>query len=81
MTVLVPLNEGFEGGGTAFWSSDSNASPAGSEPSLVLRPPAGTAIVFAGCMTHAAVAVVAGERCCVVASFSPADEADRQEEG
>ena len=49
-------------------------------PRLVLTPPPGTAIVFAGCITHAARAVKGGERCVLVASFSPADDEEEEQE-
>lgn len=69
LTVIVPLNASFEGGGTAFWSADNDDVK---EPSLLLIPPPGTAIVFAGNeVVHAAVEVTAGERFVLVASFSP----------
>ena len=81
LTILMPLSEAsdFEGGGTAFWSV-SDAGPGGSisvnegtvqEPTLVLRPPAGTAIIFGGDVTHAGKACTGGRRCIFVASFSP----------
>ena len=37
---------------------------------VVLRPPAGTALVFGGHTTHAGMPVVAGTRVCFVASFT-----------
>jgi len=82
LTILVPLSEAskdFDGGGTAFWSI-SDAGPGGSisvnegtmqAPTLVLRPPAGTAIIFGGDVTHAGKACTGGRRCIFVASFSP----------
>jgi hypothetical protein len=39
---------------------------------MVLTPPPGTALLFAGSVLHAGVAVTAGERSILVASFSPA---------
>jgi len=78
LTIIVPLNGAgsFTGGGTAFWSTEDgrDATAASSEPSFVLTPAAGTAVVFAGCVMHAAVAVQTGERCVLVASFSPTDD-------
>ena len=81
MTVLVPLSGGadFEGGGTAFWSAldtESSRRPGGSRadlpaPTMVLRPPAGAALLFGGDVTHAGVPVQSGQRCIFVASFSP----------
>ena len=80
--MLVPVSQpdGFEGGGTAYWArdqlDDDGAKPredAASAPRLTLTPPAGTALVFAGCVMHAARAVQSGERCVLVASFSPAE--------
>ena len=81
LTVLVPLSNAsdFDGGGTAFWST-SHADPGGlvsvndgpvQEPTLVLRPSAGTAIIFGGDVTHAGQVCTGGKRCIFVASFSP----------
>lgn len=78
LTVLVPLSspEDYEGGGTAFWSV-ADAGPGakhakeGATPTMVLRPPAGKALVFGGSVTHAGQAVIGGQRCIFVASFSP----------
>jgi hypothetical protein len=81
LTILVPLSGAseFDGGGTAFWSR-SDAGPGGSvsvnegtmqEPTLVLKPAAGTAIIFGGDVTHAGQACTGGRRCIFVASFSP----------
>lgn len=65
----------YEGGGTAFWSlrdagfkrklADTN------QPTLLLAPPAGTALIFGGQVTHAAQPLLSGERIVAVASFSP----------
>ena len=82
LTVLLTLSDGasFEGGGTAFWSShdviehrscrSDGRTLVPPTPSVVVRPPAGTAIVFCGEVTHAALTVTEGERCMFVASFS-----------
>ena len=89
LTILVPLNgeESFQGGGTAFWSNERAQKAAfisdkveKDRPDFVLVPPAGSAIVFAGCVTHAAVAVTGGERCILVASLSPASGEEPEEE-
>jgi len=72
LTVLIPLssiNE-FEGGGTAFWSSDSRGHRV-EGASIELRPDCGTVILFVGHVTHAGVAVEDGDRIVFVASFSP----------
>ena len=86
LTVLIPLTGGgrglFEGGGTGFWArscaeditlrrlgtvqDDVNAAA----PMLVLTPPAGTAMLFGGNVTHAGQEVTAGQRAVFVASFS-----------
>lgn len=51
----------------------SGAEPLGEPPSLMLRPVAvGSAILFGGSVTHAALPVVAGTRFVWVASFSAA---------
>lgn len=74
LTVLVPFSdpdEDFSGGGTAFWSpQDSRAGARESLPSVVLRPPAGTAMLFGGRVTHMGMEVSEGERVVFVASFS-----------
>ena len=61
LTILVPLSAAsadFEGGGTAFWST-RDAGPGGSinartmgAPTMVLRPPAGAALLWGGACTH-----------------------------
>lgn len=74
LTVLVPLvgAESHEGGGTAFWPRRLAAEAVTSDvkPTLVLRPPAGTALLFGGELTHAGLPVTAGHRAVLVASFS-----------
>ena len=41
----------------------------GVEPSLVMRPPAGSALLWRGHLTHAGLPVTSGERHVFVASF------------
>ena len=87
--ISLSSPEAFGGGGTAFWDArvadlkadmalDSSArwhrATGGAPPSLVLKPPAGTALLFGGDVTHAGVAVGSGTRCVFVASFSAAEE-------
>ena len=65
LTILVPLSEpekDFTGSGTSF-SADG-------EPSVVVRPSAGTALLFGGNLTHAGIPVKTGTRVVLVASFS-----------
>jgi len=71
LTVLLPLSQpcDFEGGGTSFWHQDSRGHRV-EAPSVVLRPPAGSALIFSGHVTHAGVPVDAGTRVAYVASFS-----------
>ena len=86
LTVLVPLtapSKDFEGGGTGFWSpqaggggggdvNDDNkgaAMPVG-DPTAILKPPLGSALVFGGDVTHAGMPVETGLRSVFVASFS-----------
>ena len=86
LTVLVSLSSRggeFKGGGTAFWSLQAASDPITgrgcfvSEPTMALCPPAGSALVFGGTVTHAGQPVLDGKRCVFVASFSPrSDEAD-----
>lgn len=69
ITILLVLSEQseFEGGGTAFWSHENSRLFAGklstslstaehTEPTMILRPPAGTALCFGGSVTHAGCA-------------------------
>ena len=55
--------------GTGFWAQDSLGHRV-EAPAIVLRPPAGTALLFGGHVTHAGMPVTAGERAVFVASFS-----------
>ena len=74
LTVLIPLSssdDAFSGGGTGFWPPLSRRSHAADdEPSLVLKPTVGTALLFNGDVTHAGLQVVSGTRGVLVASFS-----------
>lgn len=74
LTVLVPLsdalNGAFVGGGTAFWTTEQRSTASTTPPGSVVHAPAGTAIVFTGTVTHAALATLSGERTILVASFS-----------
>lgn len=56
LTILVVLSEAgdFKAGGTAFWSAADKLKQGGSlplKPTLVLKPPVGTAICFGGQVT------------------------------
>ena len=73
-TIRSPLPHA--SGGTAFWSerdagSQRSRAEAGGAPTLVLVPPAGSALVFGGTVTHAGIPVITGRRLVFVASFSP----------
>jgi len=73
LTVLVPLcdPDAYGSGGTAFWSEEARGMARESgPPSLVLRPAAGTALLFVGSVTHAGLPVSSGTRHVFVASFS-----------
>ena len=78
LTVLIPLSgpDAFGGGGTAFWTADdcSGNDPGHNAPFISLKPQAGTGILFGGSVVHAGQPITAGERCVLVASFSPVDE-------
>lgn len=78
LTILVPLSDNakYEGGGTAFWSEEARGpgrslANQGGPPTCVLQPPAGTALLFGGEVTHGALPVTSGERIVFVASFTP----------
>ena len=82
LTVLVSLSQPddeYTGGGTAFWShaasrsrnlSSSSGDNKALPPTLVVRPPAATVLLFGGTVTHAARPVLSGCRVVFVASFS-----------
>ena len=86
LTVIVPLTSpsAFAGGGTGFWPPQASAASAdGSDPdgdAVIVTPAAGDALVFGGDVTHAGMAITAGRRSALVASFStrtPDSPADR----
>jgi len=73
LTMLMPLCDpaAYGDGGTAFWSDEARgAAREAGPPSLVLRPAAGTALLFVGSVTHAGLPVTSGTRHVYVASFS-----------
>jgi len=72
LTILIPLSEpsvDFTGGGTAFWS-ESCPIEKKHDPSLILKPMAGTAILFGGTVSHKGLPTITGTRLVFVASFS-----------
>jgi hypothetical protein len=73
LTVLIPLttSDAFKGGGTGFWRADTNALQPRGPPTVSLAPPAGTALLWGGRLTHAGLPVEDGTRAVLVASFSP----------
>ena len=76
LTMLVPLStpeDDFSGGGTGFWARDTEHSGPNHAASTVLRPDAGSAIVFGGFgAVHAGLPLESGIRVVFVASFGPA---------
>lgn len=84
LTVLIPLaspTDDFDGGGTGFWAGnrevDENPQ---APPTMVLKPPPGSALVFGGDVTHSGMPVEDGCRSVFVCSFStrtPASAEDR----
>jgi len=80
LTILVTLNDSFEGGGTAFYvqgNEDDNERhgsekdpEAGMVPGSICRPPGGTAIIWGGALVHMALPVTTGMRAVYVGSFS-----------
>lgn len=85
LTVLIPLTspeDDFSGGGTGFWAGNRKVdeNPGGAEPTTVLKPTAGSALIFGGDVTHAGMAVETGYRSVFVCSFStktPVSQEDR----
>ena len=81
LTLLLPLSdagEEFDGGGTAFWPPGASlpAAKKGTQPPVaVLRPPAGTALLWSGTLVHAGAELTRGRRLVFVASFTPVEGA------
>ena len=76
ISLLVPLSphDDFTGGGTGFWSDERYDPLSPGPPTVVVRPPPGTAIVFAGNVVHSAHIVETGVRCCYVATWNLHEE-------
>ena len=86
MLIPLDSAGAFEGGGTAFWADSHDRPRESNEPPLemdakmerstwlpplhVLKPPAGTAIIFGGSVTHAGLPVTEGTRHLFVVSFT-----------
>lgn len=74
LSFLLPTspNDEFVGGGTGFWSDENydHSNPGTQPPTMVLRPPPGTGIIFAGETIHSAHPVLSGIRSCFVATFN-----------
>ena len=82
LTILIPLsdpNDDFSGGGTAFWSQPF-PQPGRHDASLVLRPEAGTVVLFGGQVQHAGLHIRSGTRVVFVASFSRLSKAGKESE-
>lgn len=72
LSIVIPLSDprqDFVGGGTAFWNQ-SNPVQGMDGPSLVLRPPPGTAMIWGGRVSHKGLRITEGRRVVFVASFS-----------
>jgi len=72
LTVLVTLSspDCFRGGGTGFWSRADSADDLTPTPSLVMRPPRGSVLLFGGGLMHSGLELETGSRAVFVASFS-----------
>ena len=78
LTLLVVLNDGFEGGGTAFYSGKEDDEEEEKKQEATIgeapfdkwaSPPAGTAIVWGAELLHMALPVTKGMRAVYVGSF------------
>jgi len=72
LTILFPLSIAgvdYVGGGTGFWEGSCGTKP-NLPPQVVLKPEPGTAMLFAGHVTHAGMPVIEGLRVVFVSSFS-----------
>ena len=80
LTALICLSvpeHDFQGGGTVFWEPKKCSSSAA--PVVMIRPPAGTVMLFGGTVTHAACAVTAGCRVMAVSSFGKKQQEEEDE--
>jgi hypothetical protein len=74
LTLLVVLNDAFEGGGTAFYAGEADQHDNEEENTdeafdKKASPPAGTAIIWGGDLRHMALPVTKGMRAVYVGSF------------
>ena len=86
LTILVTLSsiDAYDGGGTMFWPNGDSMGGSESvqpntedtDPAFIVRPPAGTALLFGGRVTHAGQTVLSGERGVFVCSLSLQDTAE-----
>lgn len=82
MTLLVVLEDADEGGGTAFYTSETdkereeqhgNPLLAAKKPERIERPPVGTAMIWGAKLIHSALPVSKGSRTVYVGSFDLVD--------
>lgn len=81
LTILIPLTDpaAFTGGGTGYWANNRGTSEnPDRDPDLVLKPKAGSALLFGGDVTHAGLAIQAGCRSVLVCSMSTRTPASRE---
>ena len=72
LSIVMPLSDpsvDFEGGGTAFWSQNFPKEGM-DDPSLILKPPPGTAMMWGGRVSHKGMHLRRGTRVVFVVSFS-----------
>jgi hypothetical protein len=72
LTLLVVLNDSFEGGGTAFYchhDDDDDGESVMKIPDRIERAKSGTAIIWGGSMSHMGLPISAGQRAIFVGSF------------
>ena len=90
LSILIPLSSSendkeFVGGGTAFWNQ-SHPIENMDVPSIILKPPPGTALLWGGRVSHKGMKITQGKRVVLVASFSgpqglPQDPTERLSAG
>ena len=81
LTILIPLSDpstDFTGGGTAFWA-ERHPQDGMHDPSLILRPRAGTGILFGGRVSHKGMHIHSGTRVVFVISFSRLRKEEKEE--
>ena len=73
LTILVPLDQGHEGGGTLMWPRGTLPAHAVEETASLVRPPPGCAVLWDGDVLHMGRPITSGVRRVLVCSLTCAE--------